>query len=340
MHAPRDCATCGETQCAMHDISRLAVISGERTSYILDDAWPEYASLVAAQVRPSDQVLAPDLPSGSRYRWGSYTQPVASMATLRRHLAMRRVRQAPGAVRQTTYLRSDRDLAHALARRIDYRAGHLVVAQRWLPWLDETGALGGRSYDVLMQRYPLRELHRLLDAAAAELGKAPSLTDFRAEPALVEREAGLLARARRVVTPHHGIAALFPRQVSLLAWHKPAAINSSSGNRVAFLGPTIARERPDIARHLAVGLDHPLIVFGAMIEPDWWSGLSIERRALDANWLREVGTILHPAAVTHQPRRLLEAVASGVRVCATPTCGLAPSDYVDLASAQGSLVQA
>ena len=42
-----------------------------------------------------------------------------------------------------------------------------------------------------------------------------------------------------------------------------------TGNRVAFLGPTIARQRPDIARRLAAGLKEPLVVFGPMLEPTW-----------------------------------------------------------------------
>lgn len=333
-HTPRDCATCAETHCAMHDPRALRDPAVERVSYVLDDAWPEYSSLVAAHLRPADQVLAPGLPGGwpSRYRWGFPAQHRAPLATVRRHLGTYRTRRAAGAERQQAYLHQDNDLAEALAGRIDYRARHLVVAQRWLPWLDNAGVLGGRTFDVLMQRYPLRELHRLLDLAAAEVGNSPSLTDFRADAALVEREAALLARARRVITPHHGIAALFPDRAALLAWHKPPSTCPSRGGRVAFLGPSIARERPDIVRRLAAGLEQPLIVFGAMIEPEWWSGTRIEPRAMDGQWLRDVSTVLHPAVLSHQPRRLLEAAASGVRIYATPTAGLDRNDYFDIGS--------
>ena len=331
-HAPRDCATCGETHCAMHRTHGIGEPPVARASYVLDDAWPEYASLVAAQLRPDDQLLAPGLRGGwpARYRWGPQAQHPAALATALRHLAMRRVRAAPGAVRQAAYLRHDRALARSLARRIDYRAEHLVVAQRWLPWLGEV--LGGRSFDVLMQRYPMLELHRLLDAAAAATGKSPSLTDFRADPALAEREAVLLGRARRVITPHHGIGALFAGRAVQLAWHLPGAAGPGGGERVAFLGPSIARERPDIVRRLAAGLEQPLVVFGAMLEPHWWDGLPIERRAMDAQWLRDIGTVCHPATVTHEPRRLLEAAASGVRICATAASGLDRRHYDDIES--------
>ena len=45
---------------------------------------------------------------------------------------------------------------------------------------------------------------------------------------------------------------------------------------------------------------------------------------MGANWLDDKGAILHPAAVTHAPRRLIEAVAHGVTVYGEASCGLAP----------------
>src|SRR6185295_16576022 len=108
----------------------------------------------------------------------------------------------PGGVRQRAYLEHDRAIARKLAKAIDYRARHLVVAQAWLPWLEDAGALGGRTFDVVMSRYPFAEIHRLLDEAAAALGTSATIADFRAEPELVASESGLLARARRIITPH------------------------------------------------------------------------------------------------------------------------------------------
>jgi hypothetical protein len=328
--APRSCASCGETGCAMNRRHGVDQLPAARTSYVLDDLWPEYASLVAAARRQEDQLLAPGLWGArpGRYCWPGPAEHRAALATARRHLAMRRVARAPGGVRQRTYLEHDRLLARALARRIDYRAGHLVVAQAWLPWLDEAGALGGRSFDVMMSRYPLAEIHRRLDAAAAQAGASPTIADFRADPELVAREAELLARARRIVTPHHGIAALFPEQAMRLVWHRAPAAPRGPGGRVAFLGPTIARQRPDLVRRLAGALETPLIVFGAMLEgAEYWDGIAIERREFGPNWLDGIGAILHPASLTNQPRRLLEAIAAGVEVYATPECGLDPADY-------------
>jgi hypothetical protein len=163
------------------------------------------------------------------------------------------------------------------------------------------------------------------------MGETPTIADFRADPGLVARESALLARARRIVTPHHGIAALFPGQAMRLAWHRAPAAKHIIGDRIAFLGPTIARQRPDIARALAAKIETPLIVFGDMLESsDPWAGLAIERRSFGPHWLDGIGAILHPATLTSQPRRLLQAAASGVRVFATSETGLDPADYRQL----------
>lgn len=336
--APRSCASCDETGCAMNRRHRADAPAAARIAYVMDDVWPEYASMIAASLRSEDQLLAPGLlgPRPARYRWPAPVRHTGALATARRHLAMRRVAKASGGVRQQAYLAADRDVARALAKAIDYRAGHLVVAQAWLPWLDEAGMLGGRSYDVAMSRYPFAEIHRLLDEAAAEIGGSPTIADFRADPELVDRESALLARARRIVTPHHEIAALFPEQAMRLAWHRPPATGRAGGDRVAFLGPTIARQRPDIARALAEAIDTPLIVFGDMLEgADPWAGLAIERRSFGPGWLDGIGAILHPATLTSQPRRLLQALAAGVTIHATPSSGLDPADYRPLAHFPG-----
>lgn len=304
-----------------------------RTAWLLDDVWPEYASYVAAAVGTEDQIIAPGLIGRAlprRYDWGAEARHIGSWATAARHWAMRRTRSAPGHVRQRAYLAHDRRLALTLAAAIDYRARHLVVAQGWLPWLAAAGVLGGRSYDVLMSRYPLADIHRLLDTAAGEMGSAADATisDFRAPSALVRQEMQALAGARRIITPHHGIAALFPLQALTLAWHRPPTRERRPGNRTAFLGPSLARQRPDLAKAAAHSLAEPLILFGPA--GLLWADCPVESRRLNAGWLNDIGCIVHPATMTAQPRRLLEALAHGIAIHATPECGLAAADFTPL----------
>lgn len=326
---PRSCATCDEVACDMHKLLRLkgkGVV--DRVAWILDDVWPETASMVAASLGPDDQLIAPGILGAwpGRYGWPGHVRHSGSTATARRHWMMRRVARSSGAVRQQAYIQSDRLVARELARRIDYRCRHLVIAQSWLPWLDEIGVLGGRTFDVMMSRYPFAEIHRMLDAAAMELGSSATISDFRVDRGLVDRESALLARAMRLITPHHGIAGLFGERATVLTWHKPTPRGRKPGDRTAFLGPTIARQRPDVACRVAAGLQEPLIVFGEVLEP-MWGGFPIELRRMGPDWLNDIGAIIHPATITHQPRPLLEARANGVSVYATESCGLDKSDF-------------
>ena len=328
-HAPHSCASCGVKDCHLSFVSRDIAPVAERTAFVLDEAWPEFRAYIGRLARPDDQVLIPGLFGQAlpRYDWGQGDR-VAGWETLRRHVAMKQVARARGAVRQAAYLRADHDLATALARRIDYRAGHAVVSQTLLPFLWRAGVLGGRTFDVLMTRYPLAELHARLDQVAAACPKSPTIADFRAPDALVADEAEALAAARRLVTPHHDIAEQAGRRAIWLDWERPRLPGRRPGARVAFLGPTAARQGAYRVRDIAGHLDMPLIVFGADLEgPGFWRGVDIERRPMGEAWLDDIGAILHPAAVTHTPRRLIEAAAQGVSVYAEATCGLAPGQW-------------
>ena len=291
---PQSCASCAKFDCHLSFLSRNVVPVQDRVAFVLDEVWPEHRDFVARQRKPDDPVLAPGglgrpMP---RYAWPQAQTP-APLATLRRHWTMRRVAKARGAVRQAAYLRDDERLALALARRIDHRARHLVVSQTLLPFLWREGHLGGRSFDVLMTRYSLAELHARLDAFAARHPDSATIADFRAPDAIVAAEAEALAQARRIVTPHHDIAETFADRAVWLDWRTPAVRERRSGDRVAFLGPTITRQGAREARDIARTLAEPLIVFGGDLEgADFWSGVAVERRGFGPGWLDGVGAII------------------------------------------------
>lgn len=333
-HGPRSCASCAEVDCRLSFLSRNVAPVADRAAFLLDEVWPEHRDFVRRQRKDGDQVLAPGGfgRTPPRYAWPEAT-PSATFATVRRHLTMRRVAKARGAVRQAAYLRDDERLALALARRIDHRARHLVISQTFLPFLWREGHLGGRTFDVLMSRYALADLHARLDAFAARHPDSPTIADFRAPDAIVAAEAEALAAARRIVTPHHDIAEAYADRAVWLDWAAASPRDRTPGDRVAFLGPTITRQGAREAREIARALPEPLIVFGADLEgADFWSGVPIERRAFGPGWLDGIGAVYHPAALTHAPRRLIEAQAHGVAVYAHASCGLAPGRYQPLAS--------
>lgn len=333
LDSPQSCMTCGDEGCTRRSASKpLMTPSSPMTSYVVDEVWPEYKDYLSARITAADQLCAPH-PILQRYAWPqiSFTQ-TALLPTLMRHIQMRRVATAPGGVRQQTYFRADDKLAAALGRMIDYRAQHLVIYQNFLPWLHQRGWLGGRSYDVLMTRYPLKILHQKLDAAAEDHPSSASLKDFRAPEAIVDAEWRALSGAQHVITPHTDIAALFSEKSHLLPWHLPAPSphrpGHRSGTRFAFLGPTIAREGAYIARDFARRLSSPLIVFGDDLESqDFWRGIPIERRAYSSRWLDDIGAIIYPAIAPAQPRRLLQAMQNNVTIYATSAAGLPDSFY-------------
>ncbi len=335
-HGPRSCASCDQTSCAMNVLHRRDAAPDVATAYILDDVWPEYSSFVAANARPIDSILAPGILGQariSRYNWPGAVTHAGSLATISRHIGMRRVANASGGLRQAEYLRRDEGLALALGKTIDFRIRHLVVAQNWLPWLAQAGVLGGRSYDVLMSRYPYAHIHHTLDRIAAEIGESATISDFRAPDSLVAIEAEALAGARRIITPHTGIAALYPDTAMQLAWHSPAphAATNTPRTRTAFLGPVITRQRPDIARTMARTLDAPLVVFGQHLEAEgFWGDVLVERRSMSPAAMADIATIWHPAPIVAQPRALLRAIAHGIIVHATPGSGLAAGSYMNI----------
>lgn len=330
-HGPGSCASCGVADCSMSYLAQGRPGRGGMTAWILDEVWPEYQNFIGGRLAPEDQVLSPGIAGRAalpRYTWDLPVSHRAGWATIARHLAMRRVRDRSGRERQQAYLHHDGRVAAALARHLDYHASHLVIEQTFLPWFAASGLLGGRSYDVLMTRYPLAVLHQKLDALAADCGTSPTIGDYRAEAALAEAEARALDGATGLVTPHHGIAALFPGKTLLLDWKTSAPKGPASGTRVGFLGPTVARQGAHWAREMARGLSQPLVVFGSDLEGSgFWEGVAIERRQFGQSWLTDIGALIHPAAMTNQPRRLLQAWGQGVQIYATPGAGLDPRHY-------------
>jgi hypothetical protein len=201
----------------------------------------------------------------------------------------------------------------------------VVVAQSLLAFLWRGGHLGGRTFDVLMTAPPLGELHARLDAAAGLHPQSPTLADFRADDGLVRDEAEALACARRIVTPHRGVAALFPGRVEVLEWARPLPRtplpNPGPRPRIVFPGPTAGRKGAYELRAALAGVNAELVAMGSRLEgPDFWNGVRLGQPG--PHWLDGADVVVLPAFVENRPRRLLEALASGVPVIATPACGL------------------
>jgi hypothetical protein len=296
------------------------------TAWMVDGFVPEMDTWVHAHRGPRDHLLVPL--DGARwgvanYRWtthGFAAVHQVPLAALHRSVVSRRLARE-GAARQRASLRLDESMAKALARRLDPLATHVVVSQNLLPALWARGELGGRTFDVLMTRLPLAGLEAALDAAAEAHPECPTLSDFRAPRALVEAEQAALAAAAHWITPHSAIARMAGPRAVKLDWRLPPAAPARRGRWVVFPASTLGRKGAHEVREAARQLGLAVRVCGPNLEaPGFWDGVTTEPAG--ANWLDGAAVVVLPAWVEHRPRRLLEAVAAGIPVIASPACGL------------------
>lgn len=325
-----DCTSCGETDCRRHEGEMPLSPLGEAgpKAWLVDACWPEFSILYAATAHREDALFLPQrLRQSPRHAWPEEVVAEESCATL---VALRRalsVRRAPkqGRALQDMLLHYDALLAQHYAKKLSYLHTHLVISQNLLPHLWRLGELQGRSFDVLMVRHPMAVLEAKLDAAKAYYPMSPTLGDFRAPDGIVVAESAALATARRLYTPHSGIAAADPARTELLDWSMPAARGgiAQGGKSILFPASALARKGAYALRDAIRGLDLDVIVAGRACEHDgdFWGNTRV-RPLENGHWPAKLAAVVLPALVEHEPRALLKALAQGVPVIATEDCGL------------------
>jgi hypothetical protein len=226
---PNNCLSCGVVSCFRNAAPEARPVG--QAAFLVDGLVPEFDGYLQSVRRGGDTLFLPldgQRRAKPNYGWttaGFAAVRTSTFATLLRALESRRLADQ-GAARQQALLDASERLAKSYARRLSHEATHLVVAQSLLPYLWRDGHLKGRSFDVLMTALPMAELQRRLDKAAARRPESKTLGDFRADPALVAAEAAALERARKIVTAHADIAALFPMKAVQLDWIVPAPSKS------------------------------------------------------------------------------------------------------------------
>ncbi len=320
------CGLCGQTDCHLHDAFRGQVSAS--TAFIVDEISPEFEAYIASRRTASDTLLLPidgKRWNLSRYGWStnSYSQVgSAPIQTIVRSIRSRKL-AAQGAERQLAMIADARVLATALAKQIPHTAEHVVVAQTLLPFLWDLGVLGGRTFDVLMTRLPLAEIHTQLDQASRHHPDSPTLSDFRAPDSLITSETRALRAAQRLISPHSFIACNDPRKL-LLTWEPGVNQSWTKGDRIVFPGPTLGRKGAYEVREAALALDLEVVLLGADLEgTHFWVGVKTRRMMPGEAWLEGVLAVVQPATIEDKPRRLLRAIASGCPVICSLQCGLA-----------------
>ncbi len=323
------CASCGEIDC-FRGAAEPSDVEFGRSAFLVDEFTPEFDRYIQQERSAGDALFVPL--DGKRFRKSNYAWSFDGFKDVRQSIGFTAVRSlrsrrlaAQGAARQRNLLATYRKLAEIYTRRLSHDVMHITVQQNLLPFLWETGELGGRTFDVLMTALPMRELQKRLDHAAELHPESGTLGDFRADDRLVDLESEALRRARRIVTPHSGIAKLFPRRGHQIDWSLPKAKsvreNSHSPARVVFPAATVGRKGCYELREATRGMDVQIVLLGPDIEgPDFWSGFDVSRGPV--NWFETADLIVLPAFVEHRPRRILQAIAAGIPVVASEACGV------------------
>ncbi len=329
---PNSCASCGVDDCFRVVKPSAKTKDFGRTAFLLDEFMPELDEYVRQQRARKDVLFIPL--DGKRFRKANYAWSVdgfsridqSYLVTAERAYRSRRL-AAQGAARQLNLLSMSEKLAANFAARLKYDALHVVAQQNLLPYLWRSGILGGRTFDVLMTSLPMAELQNRLDHAKSLHPESKTLGDFRADASLIEAENEALRHARKIITPHSGIASLFPDKAELLEWKIPVREPNSAVKtgkpKIVFPASTVGRKGAYELREALRGLDVTLVTVGAQIEgADFWQGFDTEQRAANNGWLSDASAVVLPAFVEHKPRRLLEAAARKIPVIASAACGV------------------
>ncbi|MBN8572376.1 MAG: VanW family protein [Candidatus Kapabacteria bacterium] len=330
-----DCYSCGNFACFKHQDRTSMKQNIATTTFILDEKWPEYDRYIKDITTDSDNFIVPLKQSTfiktDRYAWSaakSQKTTATNFQGIYRALKLRFFPKHKNNVFELA-LQLDKKIAVAAARKIPIDSTHVVISQNLLPFVFETGALGGRTFDVLMTRLPFEKLHERLDHAFLHHPESPTLNDFRAGKKLIELENKALKKARQIITPHTEIAEIFKNKVVTLDWFIPPSSNGqASGHKVLFPASAIGRKGAYEIRRLASELQLNLTVSGRTTENDnFWNELHIEN--FNGNF-DQIGLVVYPTYIEHQPRQILNAISKGIPIITTAACGLKDSDQVKI----------
>lgn len=328
-NSPNSCATCGVNDC-FRVVKPQANADFGRTAYLLDEFYPEFDDYIQAERTNKDLLLIPL--DGKRFKKANYAWKTDGFRQTKQSFFVTALRSyksrklaAQGAPRQLNLLAMYENLAASYAKSLDYDVLHTVVQQNLLPFLWKSGALGGRTFDVLMTSLPMKNLQERLDFAKSLHSESATLGDFRAGSQIIEAETEALKNARKIITAHTEIASLFPQKSELLHWKMPKVSEKQTTKNskpvVYFPASTVGRKGVYELREALRGLDVKLIVSGAIIEAgDFWRDFDVERGNADS--INSADLVGLPAFVEHKPRKLLQAAAMKIPVIASKACGV------------------
>ncbi len=324
-----DCYSCGNSSCFKHPKKLSEKQATSNTTFILDKKWPEFDKYIKDLADSKDTLIIPI--KKNRYDWSIGNKTKIKSTTkegISRTLKFR-IGAKKGANLFELGLALDHKIAEKITKIIPIESTHLVISQNLLPFLYKSGALGGRTFDVLMTRLPMEKLHEKLDNAFKVYNTSETLNDFRAPHELISHENKALNQARKIITPHSEIAEIFKNKIEKLEWAVPENKTfKMGGTKILFPASAVARKGAFEIKKLAQELSLTISVSGNAIEKaNFWEGVTTEKFNGDYN---DIKLVIYPVYVEHQPRQILKAISKGIPVITTSACGLESSSLLTL----------
>jgi hypothetical protein len=331
-HKINDCFSCGNTSCFNH-VERVNKTKNKNlTTFIVDDCWPEYDDYLQNKISDNDVIILPlksnFLVKTKRYDWSSSNRIkniIMWKSGLERALKIRFDSKNKNPFEFSLDL--DEKLVKSMISKIPIESTHLVVSSNFLPFLEKYGALGGRTFDVLMSRLPFENLHQKLDLAFSKHSISKTLKDFRASNELIDFENKSLNKAQKIISPHFEVQKLFSKKAEIIPWVLPEiTTNQSKGKKILYLGSSVGRKGAYEVKKLVTELNLNICFMGKILENEnFWMDVAIEH--FNGNW-NEIGLILYPAYVENQPRQLLKAISRNIPVLISDACGISPTENI------------
>jgi hypothetical protein len=332
-----DCYSCGNFECFKNPDRNSIKNEKAITTFILDDKWSEYDEFIQKLATDNDFFIVPFQANNfikiNRYAWTIKNAAKSKALTFRAFQRAFQIRLSSELKNNifSSMLQLDKKVAKAASKYIPIESTHLVVSQNLLPFLWEEGVLGGRTFDVLMNRLPFEKLHERLDFAHSKYPVSKILNDFRASQTLINLENIALTKSRNIITPHQEIADIFNNKSIKLNWNLPKLTGKKlqTGTKILFPASALGRKGAYEIKQLAKELDLCIVFSGkASEDTNFWDGVQTE--IAGNNIFDNIGLIVYPTYIEHQPRVLLKAIALGVPIITTSACGLTKLDNLTI----------
>ncbi|CAG5083201.1 VanW family protein [Parvicella tangerina] len=318
-----DCHSCGNKTCIKSIFKQQPTHS---RAFIIESDRPEWIKFVGDQMNANDYLI--DLTGKSLFSNHSRNIKLNNQPLLDKVVA--RLQKKSDIFKEK--MSQDLKLAKRIQKILPIEVTHITVSQDLALHFQELGVFGGRTFQILMTRLPLQQLHKRLDYAFQIHPYSPTLTNYRASDLLVELEQKILLNAHKLITTHQEIAKLHQKKTVLIDFEQSLGVSNSlvNTNRLNVLLPHSALARKGIYEVLKLQREHSfhLIIGGKSVDQNGMLD-HIDYSHFDGDFSK-VDLIISPTYVEHYPKLILEGLAAGIPAIVSEAVGLSKVSHQEI----------